>query len=278
MATAKRSRGGSPLTSHVSPSQSSSLMATDFPGLLREPTKRAFSSDSLRATIRELEQVASASLAAVINASDGPPVAQRQATDVPWHQIRGDARGTVMREHREVTVPAPGLDPVVVKKLHNRAASTALAPRRAVGHYSRLQCLSQTLADAALGRLRAAGAVVPAGIYFIAAQFSYSPPGAVRGLHIDPPAIAAALATLSLRGRARITLEERPRGGTYTFESDPQWVYMLTGEELGALNADRPVRHAVEVGNGPRLSLTLRFADPTILGPGSSRNAAHAST
>ena len=262
----------------VSPSRPLPLTAADFPGLFRESTDQIFSSDSSQDAIRELERTASASLAAVVDASSGPPALRRGATDVTWHRIRGDGRSTPTREHCEVTIPALGLDPAVLRKLQDRAASTAVEPRRATGHYHKLRQLSQTLAEAALGRLRAIGAVVPSEAYFLAAQLSYSPPGAVRGRHIDPPAIAAALVTLSLCGGAQITLEELPRGGTHTFESNPRWVYALTGEELGVLNASRPVRHAVEVGDGPRLSLTLRFADPIVLGPGPSRDPAHEST
>ena len=185
------------------------------------------------------------------------PLSQWQGAgrELQWTLLSGDLASR-QGQLAEITIPAPGLLPRYRTELHTRNASTVLRPFTSP-QLEEFQEVTSSLAGKILRFLRHWRAELPPGIFFIGAQLTSSPPFATRSRHVDSSSIAAALATVTLRGSALITIEAGPATPHVRFECSPRGGYFITGPSLV-----EPIRHRVDVGSESRLSITFRFSDP----------------
>ena len=133
----------------------------------------------------------------------------------------------------EVTIPSVGLPGHALGALQRSAESTQLAAERyGVEHYADIQEVTMCLGASILTRIQ----TLHDGdddLLYLGAQLSCGVAQSARTAHTDPPAISAALATLTLEGAATIRLY--PWGVSnparaHSFTCDGSHVYILTGE------------------------------------------------
>ena len=227
-------------------------VSEQYRGLLQTTQSSLFSSPAAADALATLRRVATASL-------DRP-----SESDVSWMQVMGDLNASARLSFREITIPAPDLSPDCLGICKSSAAQSYVGPSPGQlldGDYNTLRTAGAALGAAALDFL----SCVPgmhAGLYFIGTQISSAPQRTKRSKHCDPAAIAAALATFSLEGTARIRMTHYSRGSggsraPFDIECNMEQVYMLTGErELWF------ARHEVVVTSPRRIGVTLRFGAP----------------
>ena len=271
MATSKRSRGSSPRkgkSGHVSPARQgpaneSERYAIDsaYPGALRIELNGMFRDEESRQALERVRQAVAAARELWAATNELKPAEAWRLTDIQWSRERGSRfDGVGASCHWEATVPAAGLSKEELRMLESKARSTCRAPRRRqlgqLSHFKEIQDAAEVLASRCVAFWRETDAEVDESLYFIGAQVSVSGDAAVRGRHVDPAPIAAALATFTLEGAAAITLDCGYKTNEKEFKCDGSHVYMLTGSALV-----HPVHHAVRVLTEQRISVTLRFAD-----------------
>ena len=226
-----------------------------YPGLLRLPLSSLFPHSYQ--SLEQLHMAVAASRQVVCDRdSTRRPADLRHLTDVRWTYVKGDVGDSAALAQWEATIPSPALTPRQLMILKDRAVSTCHASKaRPGGHFRSAQQAAFQLATEALGYLRKTGADVPVDTYFIGAQITESPPGAIRGRHVDPSRIAAGLVTFSLEGTARVTFDAQ-ECNLFSIDCKGQAAYMLTGPARNS-----PVHHRVAVTSDcSRLAVTLRFA------------------